>query len=227
MALKKKDFIELEFTGRVKGGEIFDSNIAEDIKKAGLGIEPKPFIFSLGEDMFLKAIDEFLIGKEKGKYSLELPPEKAFGKRDSKLIMKIPLSVFAEQKVNPVHGAVFNFDGRIAKIIAVSGGRVIADFNNPLAGREVVYDLEVKRVVQDLNEKVRAFISFLFRRDIDFEVAEGKIILKIEPQLGKFAGMFGQKFKEVFGMDLEVKELKKPGAEKQNTDVKKPSKKPQ
>ena len=33
MALQKKDFIEIEFTGKVKDGEVFDSNIKEDLKK--------------------------------------------------------------------------------------------------------------------------------------------------------------------------------------------------
>ena len=33
MALKKKDFIEIEFTGKIKGGEVFDSNIKKDLEK--------------------------------------------------------------------------------------------------------------------------------------------------------------------------------------------------
>ena len=38
MSLQKKDFIEIEFTAKVKGGDIFDSNIKEDLKKAKLNI---------------------------------------------------------------------------------------------------------------------------------------------------------------------------------------------
>ena len=55
MKLKKKDFIELEFTGRVKDGEIFDSNIEKDLKKINPEGKAKPFIFSLGQGMFIKA----------------------------------------------------------------------------------------------------------------------------------------------------------------------------
>src|SRR3989344_5656374 len=103
MTLKKNDFIEIEFTARVKNtNEIFDSNINEDLKAANLEIEPKPFVFCLGEGMFLKGVEDFLTGKKEGKYEIELPPEKAFGKRNSSLIQLIPSKIFREQKLNPV-----------------------------------------------------------------------------------------------------------------------------
>src|SRR6056297_514428 len=104
---------------------------------------------------FIEIIDEFLIGKEVGKnYTIELTPEKAFGKRDPKQLQMIPLKVFYQHQINPVPGASFNFDGKIAKVLTVSGGRVMVDFNNPLAGKDVVYDIEVKRKVDDLNEQI-------------------------------------------------------------------------
>ncbi len=58
MGLKKKDFIEIEFTGRIKDGNIFDSNIKKDLEEANLNIEAKPFIFSLGNGMFIKGVDD-------------------------------------------------------------------------------------------------------------------------------------------------------------------------
>ena len=67
MSLKKNDFVEIEFTGKIKGGEVFDSNVKEDIQEANLKLEAKPFTFSLGQGMFLKAIDDFIVGKEIGK----------------------------------------------------------------------------------------------------------------------------------------------------------------
>jgi len=116
MSLKKKDFIEIEFTGKIKEGEIFDSNVKEDIESAKLNIEPKPFLFCLGEGMFLKGVDDFLIGKEIGKYTIELSPEKAFGNRESKLVQMIPMKIFHQHKINPVPGTLFNFDNKVAKI---------------------------------------------------------------------------------------------------------------
>src|SRR3990172_2844635 len=88
MAFKKMDFVELEFTGRLKNGEIFDSNIKEDLEKLHHGhnhpIETKPFVLCLGEHMFLDSIEDFLMGKDIGEYEISLSPEKAFGVRNSK-----------------------------------------------------------------------------------------------------------------------------------------------
>lgn len=214
MTLQKKDFIEIEFTAKVKDGEIFDSNVKEDLKNSNLQIEPKPFIFCLGEGMFLKGVEDFLIGKDIGEYNIELSPEKAFGKRDFKLMQLIPLKVFREQKINPVQGMTFNFDGRIGRILSVSGGRIMVDFNNPIAGKDVIYKIKILRKVEDLDEKIKSFINFLFKKDLKFELKNNKIILKVEKQMSEFAKLFKEKFKEIFNLNLEIKEIENKVEEK-------------
>lgn len=209
MAFQKKDFIEIEFTGKIKNGEIFDSNIKKDLEQLNPEANPKPLIFSLGEGMFLKGIDDFLIGKEIGKYEIELSPEKAFGPRLKEFIQMVPIKLFKSQNINPFPGAVFNFDGKIAKVLTVSGGRVIVDFNNPLAGKTVIYGVNVLRQVVDLSEKIKSLISFLFRRDFNFSVQDNKVIIEAEKEFFQFIKMFSEKFKDIIGMDLEVKEIEK------------------
>ena len=212
MTLKKNDFIELEFTGRVKDGEIFDSNIKEDLKKINSksADQAKPFAFALGQGMFLQSIDDFLIGKpeisKSVEYEIELSPEKAFGNRDRKLIERMPLKVFREHNLRPVPGFSFNFDGRMGRVLASSGGRVIVDFNNPVAGKDVKYKLRLLRKIESLEEKAKALINFLFRRDLDFEIKDKKITLSVEKQTSKFAELFKEKFKEILNLNLEVKE---------------------
>ncbi len=207
MELKRKDFIEIEFTGKIKDGEIFDSNIKKDLEKINPDSKPKPLIFCLGEDMFLKGIEDFLIRKDVGEYKIELQPEKAFGNRDSKLVQMIPMKIFNEQKVNPVPGAMFNFDNRIAKILTVSGGRVMVDFNNPLAGKTVVYDIKVLRKVEDSNEKIKALIEFFTKKDFKIEIKDKKLIIYTDKQFSQFLNLFKDKFKEILGLDLEIKEI--------------------
>lgn len=208
MSMQKKDFVEIEFTGKVKGGEVFDSNIKEDLKQANLDFESKPLVFCLGEGMFLKSIDDFLIGKPESPatYELDLKPEDAFGKRVPSLVQMIPLKVFIQHKANPVPGAMFNFDGRIGKTLTVSGGRVMVDFNSPLAGKDVHYKINLKRKVTDLKEKVKALNEFLFRKDIDFTVEGNKIILRPDKDMKRFVGLFKDKYKEMLGIDTEVRE---------------------
>ena len=210
MLIQKKDFIEVEFTGKEKDGRVFDSNVRKELEKINSNSPAKPFVFCLGEGMFLKAIEDFLIEKKIGKYKIELTPEKAFGQRNSSLIQLIPMKVFKAQNIQPIPGAVFNFDGRPARILTVSGGRVMADFNNPLAGKTVVYDIDVKRKVDDLNEKVKALTDFFFRQELKFEIKDKKIILEAEKPLADYGKMFKDKFKEILGLELEIHEIENP-----------------
>jgi FKBP-type peptidyl-prolyl cis-trans isomerase 2 len=214
MNLNKKDFIEIDFTGRIKNGGVFDSNLPEELKKLNPNFSPeqvKPFIFALGQDMFLKGIDNFLIGKNidnfPSEFNIELSPEEAFGKRNSKLVQLIPIKVFHQQKLNPIPGVPFNFDGRIGKVLSVSGGRVIVDFNNPLAGKDVIYNIKVRRKIEDLNEKIKSFIEFLFRKEFTFKIEENKLIIESDSTMKTIIELFKDKFKEIFGLELEVKEI--------------------
>lgn len=227
MKIKEKDFIEIDFTGKTKNGEVFDSTLKKELEKLHSGhehkIEAKPFIFCVGEGMFLKALDDFLIGKEVGKeYEIELSPENAFGKRNSLLIQRIPSRIFKEKGANPFPGATFNFDGRIGKILAVSGGRIMVDFNHPLAGKNVIYKIKILRKINNLDEKVKALNEFFFKRDLKFEIKEKKLIFIIEKPFVKIAGLFKDKFKEILGLDIEVREIKD---EKRTKEEKKAEKK--
>jgi FKBP-type peptidyl-prolyl cis-trans isomerase 2 len=63
MALKNNDFVEIEFVGKTSEGEVFDSNIQEELEKINSKAKAKPFIFSIGQRMFLPAIEDFLVEK--------------------------------------------------------------------------------------------------------------------------------------------------------------------
>jgi FKBP-type peptidyl-prolyl cis-trans isomerase 2 len=215
MTFQKNDFIEIEFTGRIKGGEIFDSNVSEDLKKLNSSQESKPFVFCLGQDMFLKGVEEFLLGKDMGNYEIDLKPEKAFGLRNPSMIQMIPLKVFIEHKINPIPGAVLTFDNKLGKVLTVSGGRIMVDFNNPLAGKEVVYKINVLRKVDDINEKVKSLNEFLFRRDFKFEINEKKLILEVNKGFKVFVELFKDKFKEMLDLEIEVKEIEEKREEKE------------
>lgn len=148
---QKNDFVEIEFTGRIKDtSEIFDTNIKKEAEKINLKIPEKPLVVCIGKSMLVKGFDKALEGKEiDRKYKISLNPEEAFGTRKKELIKIIPMNIFREKNINPIPGAMLNFDGMIAKIITVSGGRVITDFNTPLAGKEIEYEFTIKRKIQE------------------------------------------------------------------------------
>ncbi|MGD2072554.1 MAG: peptidylprolyl isomerase [Candidatus Thorarchaeota archaeon] len=206
--LKKNDFIEIQYTGKVKDGDVFDTNIADEAKKINLEIKDRPLIICLGQGMILPAIDEFLIGKNAdAEYTLELPSEKAFGKRKRELIKTMPISVFNQAKAKPQAGMIFAFDNMLGKITTVSGGRVIVDFNNPLAGKDVTYNLKVKRILKDEKEKIKSLMRTFFRKEFTFRVEQKKLILRVDEKLKKFVEMFKSKFKEILDLELSVENI--------------------
>ena len=179
MKIKKGAFIELDYIGRIKeDGRIFDLTSVEIAKKEGLYHEQQqygPRVICVGEGQIGKAIDSYLEGKDTGTYTLSLEPEQAFGKKNAKLMKIVPISLFHKQKIRPFPGLQINMDGFMGIVKTVSGGRVIVDFNHPLAGRNVMYELTVKRVVTDVKEKIKAHLHTLFGKDIDFTFAQGKL----------------------------------------------------
>jgi len=216
--VQKNDFIELEFVARTKeNNEIFDTNIKSEIDKAKLNFEPKPFVIVIGKEMAIKGLDKDLEGKEVGKeYALEIQPENAFGKRNPEMVKMIPLKSFLEQKIMPQKGMQLSLDGMIVKIISVSGGRVLVDFNNPLAGKLVSYKYTIKRKVEDEKEKVNALQDFFLRKRFEFEIKDRELTFKVDKGVSKFITVLGKPFEEILGLKVSAVETQ-PEKEKAET----------
>lgn len=180
MALKKGDFIEIEYEGSLDTGEMFDTTSEETAKKEGLyrqGVVYKPIVICLGEKQLLQGLEEELEGKEPGEYEISLEAERAFGKKDAKLIKLVPMNVFKKQNINPQPGLQLNADGMLGIVKTVSGGRVLVDFNPPLAGRDVKYKVKVNKIVTDDKEKIQSILMLglnLTPEMYKLEIAEGK-----------------------------------------------------
>ncbi|MBL7160060.1 MAG: peptidylprolyl isomerase [Candidatus Aenigmarchaeota archaeon] len=199
--MQKNDFIKIKFSGKIKElGQEFDK--ADDITVI------------IGAGYVIKGLDEALEGMEVGgEKTVEILPEKGFGGRDPSLIKLIPLAEFKKRDTNPVPGMFVEADNRRGRVLSVSSGRVRVDFNHPLAGKVLVYDVKINGKVDDLNEKIFGMISFytkLPKENIKVE-AKGKeieIIIppvihpvykkKIADDIIKYLGMDKVKFAEVF-----------------------------
>jgi FKBP-type peptidyl-prolyl cis-trans isomerase 2 len=159
--ISKKDFVEIEYTGRLKEENIvFDTTDEKVAKENNLqGGEYGPVVICVGENQVLKGIDKNLEGKEIGKeYSLKIPPEDAFGTKDAKLIQLIPTNKFKQQNIQPMPGMQLNIDGIMGTVKTVSGGRTLVDFNHPLSGREMSYTVKVNKKITDDNEKLAGYL---------------------------------------------------------------------
>lgn len=185
---KEKDFIEIDYTGRIKeSNDIFDLTSEDLAKKEHIYNKNSrygPKIICLGEKQILLQIDKFLIDKEVGKtYNLELKPEEAFGKKDPSLIKIIPSDILIKQKINPFPGLQIQASGLIGIVRSVTGGRVTVDFNHPLAGKNLLYEIKINRIVDKDDEKLRALTENMLNLSKDeytvvLETDKAKLALK-------------------------------------------------
>ena len=208
--VEKNDFVELKYTGYANG-DMFDSNIEEDLKKSGTDIAPKQVIVKIGHGMIVKGLDIALEGKEIGKeYDVSFDSKDGFGPRRPELVRTIPLNEFTSKNMTPQPGMLFTLDEHLVKIIAVSGARVIADFNTPMAGKDLRYKFMITRKIDDENEKVTTTFLFLLRFAPEFEIKD-KIIVKGPSILEPIVKVYSPKFKDFVGKELgfELKELPK------------------
>lgn len=163
MALQKGDFILLDYVAKVKEtNEVFDTTNEEIAKKEHLYKEGdiyEPKLVVIGEGWVLKALDESLISMEVGKPAIsEISQEKAFGPRDPEKIKRVPLKQLLAKEITPTIGLRIEYNGKTATIRAVGAGRVLLDFNPPLAGKTLTYDVTVQKKLETTEEQVASLI---------------------------------------------------------------------
>ncbi len=163
MAIQKGEFILINYTSKVKEtGEVFDTTSEETAKKEKLykeGEVYEPKLVVIGENWVLKALDEAIPNlKIKQEDLVEIPPEKAFGNRDPEKVRLVPLRRLAARGITPKLGMQLEYDGKMATVRTIGSGRVQLDFNPPLAGKTLIYEVIVEKKLKTTPEKIGALI---------------------------------------------------------------------
>lgn len=112
----------------------------------------------VGKGNVIQGIDEILPGMQAGETKkIVISPEKGHGKRDK--MQRWPLQRFTKQNIDPKPGMQLRVQNRIATIRRVRGGRVTVDFNHPLAGRTLSYEVTVEEILREPTDVIKAFIK--------------------------------------------------------------------
>ncbi len=182
--VEKGDVVEVEYTLRdATTGEVIETTSAEVAKEAGIYDEKKrygPRIVVVGEGSLLPGLEEALIGMKEGEEKeIEIPPEKAYGPRDPKKIKRYSLGEFRKAGIKNVYpGMVVEIGGNIGIVKSVSGGRVVVDFNNPLAGKTIKAKVKVLKIYKEPKDKVVKVVKRTMP-DAEVEVADSKVVVKV------------------------------------------------
>ncbi|WP_407432147.1 peptidylprolyl isomerase [Methanobrevibacter sp.] len=178
MAIKDGDFVRVNFTGKIKeNDEVFDTTYDEIAQEADIFDENKtykPIPIVVGGNHLLPAIEKEIVGLDAGdRKTVEVDSENAFGARDPKAIQLIPMKEFKKQGMTPYPGMRISAEGGEGRILTVNGGRVKVDFNHPLAGKDLIYDVEVTEIIEDNDEKIKSMIELHYSNpNVDLEKTE-------------------------------------------------------
>ncbi len=174
MAIKNGDMVRVDYEAYLVDEDIlFDTSREDKAQDAGIFNEkykyaPMPVSVGTGKIFagFEQAIEGAEVGEEK---EVTIPPELGAGERDPKLTELFPIREFIKKEVQPYPGLEVNIGNRRGTISSVSAGRVRVDFNNPLAGKTLLYKFTVTELIEDPVEKAKALLDLNFGTSDDFE----------------------------------------------------------
>lgn len=135
--VKNGDTVRVHYTGKLTTGELFDSSEGRE-----------PLEFEVGAGMMIKGFDAAVVGMALGdKKTVNIVPEEAYGERNDQMIIDFPRSNFPDD-MTPEIGMQLMMNNNAGQqfpvtIVEVREDVVVLDANHQLAGKELVFDIEV------------------------------------------------------------------------------------
>ncbi len=178
--IRKGDFVRISYTAKLEDGTVIDSTDESVAREHGVyeeGARYGDIVVVVGEGHVLKGLDEDLEGKEVGyRGSVEVPPEKAFGEYDEDNKEVISITKFSEKPMPGQRVKVGEKTGIVEKVI---GRRAVVDFNHPLAGKKIIFDYEIKEMVEDPKEKIKYLFLIYTGRELVPKIRAGKVTVEV------------------------------------------------
>lgn len=138
--VKKGDTIKVHYHGKLVDGTTFDSSEGRE-----------PLEFEVGSGMVIPGFDDGVTGMAVGdKKTVQIPAEEAYGPKQEDMIMEFPREKFPADMV-PEVGMQLNMNNGQGQsfpvvIVEVQETVVILDANHPLAGQDLIFDLELVEI---------------------------------------------------------------------------------
>ncbi len=189
MPFNKGDFVLVEYTVRIKEtGALLDTTNADLAKQENVYDASKlygPTLVVLGKNWINSVVEEWILNSsENAEGEVEVPPSKAFGERDPGKVRVYSLRELQRRGYTPRIGDIVEIDGSQGIVKQIGGGRVIIDFNHPLAGKTLIYKVKVIKKLENFEDKVKALISRHLKIpqediSVDYNSSEKKLSINI------------------------------------------------
>lgn len=229
MPFKKGDFVEIEYTGKLKEDNLIFDTTDEKVAKANnihnTDAFYGPIVVCVGERQIIKGIDDALEQKDLGTYNILVSAEDGFGKKNPKLLRLMPLSIFRKEKIEPMPGMQVTVDGASGIVKTVTGGRVIIDFNHPLSGRDLEYALKIIRKVLNTEEKVDGLLKMMGLGKLKSDFKENSVALAFPAMIpsqvqDEIQGKIKSLIPEITAVTFQFPTEKKPKAKRKPKEEK-------
>jgi len=142
MAVKQGDTIKVHYTGKLTDGSEFDSSRKRN----------EPIQFDAGKGQMIAGFDEAVMGMEVGDVkTVDIPSKMAYGEQNPEAFMPVTKDNFPPEFEfvvgEMVQGQTENGQPLQAIILEIKDNEVILDFNHPLAGQDLNFEIELVEVV--------------------------------------------------------------------------------
>jgi peptidylprolyl isomerase len=139
--VKNGDKVKVHYHGRFTDGTTFDSSEGRE-----------PLEFTVGEGSVIKGFDDGVMGMSIGdKKTVSIQAGDAYGDKSEDMLVEFPREQFPPD-MNPEVGMQLNMtngNGQVilVTIVEVKDDTVILDANHPLAGKDLIFDIELVSIV--------------------------------------------------------------------------------
>ena len=134
---KKGDKVKVHYTGKLQDGSIFDSSV-----------DREPLEFEIGAGMMIAGFDKAVNGMNVGeKVTAEIPANEAYGDKNEEMIVDVPKAQLPPDLKAEVGQqlAMQQPNGQSIPVVVtkVEAETVQIDANHPLAGKDLIFDIEL------------------------------------------------------------------------------------
>jgi len=140
--VKENNTVKVNYTGKLSDGQVFDSSEGKE-----------PLEFTLGKGQLIPGFEKGLIDmKVKEKKTITIAKDEAYGEINKDLIQEVKKTELPQDMTPEVGMGLVSKtpDGQEMNllVIEVKEESIIIDGNHPLAGKDLIFDLEVVEILE-------------------------------------------------------------------------------